>query len=94
MYQAFDVSTDKIDLVVAASTRVGDLLERGIDVSASPLAYLSTDLDKAKLEALQAATAEAKHRGEILVGGLGESSVGCGQPRWACTRSPRATRPK
>ena len=71
VYQAFDVSTDKIDLVVAASTRVGDLLERGIDVSASPLAYLSTDLDKAKLEALQAATAEAKHRGEILVGGLG-----------------------
>lgn len=71
VYQGFDVSTAKIDIVEAAATRVGSLLERGIVVSAEPLAYISTDLDQAKLDALRAATAEAKRRGEILVGGLG-----------------------
>jgi hypothetical protein len=71
VYQGFNVSTGEIDVVEAASTKVGDLLLRGIDVSAEPLAYISTNLDKAKLDALRAATAEARHRGEILVGGLG-----------------------
>jgi uncharacterized protein len=71
VYQSFGVSTAKIDVVEAASTRVGELLLRGIAVSAEPLAYISTDLDQAKLEALRAATAEARRRGEILVGGLG-----------------------
>jgi len=69
--QGFDVSTGEIDLVEAAATRLGRLLERGIDVSAEPLAYISTDLEHAKLAALGAATAEARHRAEILVNGLG-----------------------
>ena len=43
----------------------------GIDVSAQPLAYISTDLQTAKLDALAAATAEARQRAEILVKGLG-----------------------
>lgn len=71
VYQAFDVSTGKIDIVEGAAAGVGELLLKGISVDAQPLAYISTDLDKAKLDALTAATAEAKHRGEILVGGLG-----------------------
>src|SRR5205823_133564 len=58
-------------IVEAAAARLGGLLERGIDVSAQPLAYISTNLAQAKLDALQAATAEAKRRGDILVGGLG-----------------------
>ena len=57
--QRFDVSTREIDTVQAAATRVGRLLERGIQVSAEPLAFISTDLEEAKLEALSAATAEA-----------------------------------
>jgi hypothetical protein len=71
VYQGFKVSTAKIDVVEAASSQVGQLLARGIAVSAEPLAYISTDLEEAKLEALRAATAEARHRAEILVSGLG-----------------------
>ena len=69
--QSFDVSTPQIDVVESAATRIGDLLARGIDVSAEPLAYISTDLEDAKLQALSAATAEVRRRAEILVKGLG-----------------------
>jgi hypothetical protein len=69
--QGFDVSTTKIDVVEGAATRLGTLLEEGIDVSAQPLAYVSTNLENAKLEALTAATAEAQRRADILVKGLG-----------------------
>jgi hypothetical protein len=69
--QGFQVSTGKIDIVEAAASAVGALLERGIAVSAEPLAYISTDLEQAKLAALEAATAEARRRAEIIVKGLG-----------------------
>jgi len=69
--QGYGVSSRQIDVVAAAATRLGMLLERGIDVSAQPLAYISTNLDAAKLDALAAATAEARRRAEILVKGLG-----------------------
>jgi uncharacterized protein len=69
--QGFDVSTTKIDLVEGAATRLGTLLEEGVDVSAQPLAYISTNLENAKLDALTAATAEAQRRADILVKGLG-----------------------
>jgi uncharacterized protein len=69
--QSFEVSSTHIDVVEQAATRVGELLERGIDVRAEPLAYISTDLEQAKLDALVAATAEARRRAEILVKGLG-----------------------
>ena len=69
--QDFEVSTTKIDIVEAAASHLGQLLERGIAVSAEPLAYISTDLEEAKLAALKAATVEARHRAEILVSGLG-----------------------
>lgn len=69
--QAFDVMTDRIAVVERTATRLGLLLERGIDVSAEPLAYISTNLGNSKLDALAAATAEARHRAEILVKGLG-----------------------
>src|SRR5438093_2155818 len=69
--QELDVSTRKIDVVEGAATGVGTLLERGIDVSAAPLEYISTELTDAKLNALGAATEEARRRAEILVNGLG-----------------------
>lgn len=69
--QSFDVSTREIDTVQAAATGVGSLLEQGIQVSAQPLAFISTDLEEAKLAALSAATAEARRRADILVKGLG-----------------------
>lgn len=69
--QELAVSTGKIDVVEAVATRLGDLIEQGVDVSAQPLEYISTDLAQAKLGALQAATEEARRRADILVGGLG-----------------------
>src|SRR5919201_5371999 len=60
--QELDLSTRQIDVVEAASRQLGQLLERGIDVSAQPLAYLSTELTRAKLAALQAATEDARRR--------------------------------
>jgi hypothetical protein len=69
--QNFDISTADIDTVQTAATRVGTLLEQGIQVSAQPLAFISTDLEEAKLQALSAATAEARRRADILVRGLG-----------------------
>jgi len=69
--QGLEVTTRQIDVVQSAATRLGLLLERGIGVSADPLQYISTNLEQAKLDALGAATAEARHRAEILVKGLG-----------------------
>ena len=47
------------------------LIAQGIDVSAGSPAYISTELTQAKLDALAAATADARTRAEILVHGLG-----------------------
>ena len=69
--QGYSVSSRQIDVVAGAATRLGTLLEQGVDVSAQPLAYISTNLQAAKLDALAAATAEARQRAEILVKGLG-----------------------
>jgi hypothetical protein len=69
--QQLEVSTRQIDVVESVATGVGRLLERGIHVSAGSLAYLSTELERVKLEALEKATEEVRRRAEILVHGLG-----------------------
>ena len=69
--QGLDVSTRKLDVVERAATQVGGLIAQGIDVSAGSPAYISTELTNAKLDALAAATEDARKRAEILVHGLG-----------------------
>jgi hypothetical protein len=69
--QQLEVSTREIDAVEPVAARISQLIERGIDVSAHPLAYLSTELTQAKLDALEAATKDARRRADILVHGLG-----------------------
>jgi len=69
--QRLEVRTHQIDAIEPVATRIGELLERGIDVSAEPLRYLSTELTQAKLDALASATDDARRRAEILVKGLG-----------------------
>jgi uncharacterized protein len=69
--QRLDISSRKIDVIERASTGVGGLIERGIGVSAEPLEYISTELTHAKLDALAAATEDARSRAEILTKGLG-----------------------
>ena len=69
--QGLDVSTRKLDVLERAATQVGGLIAQGIDVSAGSPAYISTELTNAKLDALAAATEDARKRAEILVHGLG-----------------------
>jgi uncharacterized protein len=69
--QQLEVSTRDIDAVESVSAGIGGLIADGVDVSARPLAYLSTELTQAKLDALDAATQDARKRAEILVHGLG-----------------------
>lgn len=69
--QRLEISTREIDAVEPVATRIGALIERGIDVSAHPLEYYSTELTQAKLDVLEAATEDARRRAEILVKGLG-----------------------
>jgi hypothetical protein len=69
--ESLAVSTGKLDVVERATTGVGGLIAQGIDVSAGSPAYISTELTQAKLDALAAATADARTRAEILVKGLG-----------------------
>ena len=69
--QEFDVTTKEIDKAEAAAGKVSTLFEQGIAVSANPLQYVSTQLGQARIEALKAATADAKRRAETLVEGLG-----------------------
>jgi hypothetical protein len=69
--QRLEVSTREIDAVEPVATRIGQLIERGIEISAQPLEFYSTELTQAKLDVLEAATEDARKRAEILVHGLG-----------------------
>jgi uncharacterized protein len=69
--QGLDVTTPKLDVVQGAATQLGELLERGVTVSAEPLQFVSTRLANAKLDALAEATGNARRRADILVKGLG-----------------------
>jgi hypothetical protein len=69
--QRLDISTKEIDVVEGIAPHLGELIERHIDVSAEALAYISTELTKAKFDALAAATADARRRADVLTKGLG-----------------------
>jgi hypothetical protein len=69
--QAIWIQTRNIDAVDALGREVGTLVARGIDVGAQPIAYVSTQLAEARIEALSAATANAQQRAETIVKGLG-----------------------
>jgi hypothetical protein len=69
--QELHVSTQQIDVVERVAPTVGELIARGVRVSPYRLAYISTELTHAKIEALDAATHETRKRAEILVRGLG-----------------------
>src|SRR5438477_11389155 len=83
--QRLDISSRRINVVERASTGVGGLIERGVRVS--------TELTKAKLDALAAATEDARRRAEVLGQGLGGKLGPMGGPRPASTRSRRGARP-
>jgi uncharacterized protein len=69
--QSFRITSRQIDRVETVAGDVSRLFEQGIPVSADSLDYVSTQLKKARVEALKAATADARRRAETLVEGLG-----------------------
>lgn len=69
--QSFDLSTNEIGKVEAAAAKVSQLLDQGVPVSAYALAYVSTQLTKARVEALRRATEDARTRAETIVEGIG-----------------------
>jgi hypothetical protein len=69
--QPLQIASTSIDVVEGLARRIAKLEARGIDISVSPLAYISTQLAQAKVEALTQATADAARRARIIVGGLG-----------------------
>jgi uncharacterized protein len=69
--QAFAVSTRDIDKVEAAAANVSELLQAGVPVSALALEYISTQLTRARLQALERATEDARTRAERIVRGIG-----------------------
>ena len=74
--QTINVTTGKIDVVQRVSTRLAELIQQGVGVSADPVEYLSTELNEQKFMALAAATTDARRRADILVRGLGGSLGG------------------
>jgi uncharacterized protein len=69
--QSFRITTSHIRRVETTAGEVSRLFEQGIPVSADSLEYVSTQLKQARVEALKAATADARRRAETLVEGLG-----------------------
>lgn len=69
--QSFTIRSTSIDTIDAAAGRIGQLVEQGVVVQAPPVQYLTTELAQARVEALKAATRDARRRAETLVAALG-----------------------
>ena len=69
--QRFEVTTRDIDRLERLAGNVSELLAEGLRVSIGSISYVSTTLTEARIEALQAATANARNRAETIVEGLG-----------------------
>jgi hypothetical protein len=69
--QRFRITSPEIDTVEAVAGKVSALFEQGVPVAAGQLSYVSTQLKQARINALKAATADAKRRAKTLVEGLG-----------------------
>jgi uncharacterized protein len=68
--QAYAIETKQIDTLVRTASKVGNLLAAGVDVSVSPIQYLSTQLTRAKFAALRLAVADARRRASTIAAGL------------------------
>jgi uncharacterized protein len=69
--QSFAVNTEEIGKVERTAAHVSDLLDQGVPASAFALEYVSTQLTRARLEALRKATEDARTRAETIVKGIG-----------------------
>ncbi len=69
--QSFQITTREADKLEAAAGMVSDLLEQGLTLTVGRIAYASTELDEARLKALEAATKNASERAKTIVDGVG-----------------------
>ena len=69
--QSFTVASKDIAKVEELAGRLSELLNQGVAAAASPLQYISTQLATARLQALDAATRNAKERAQTIVRNLG-----------------------
>lgn len=69
--QAFRITTGDVDKLELAAAAVSSLLEQGVPLTVGRLSYVSTELDEARLKALEAATSNASERAKTIVEGVG-----------------------
>ena len=70
--QRFRISSEQMDKVESVAAQATNLLAEGIPVSTGGLAYISTKLTDARIEALTKAIADAHRRAETIVRGIGD----------------------
>ena len=73
--QRFEVTTRDVDRLERLAGSVSDLLAQGLPVAIGSISYVSTRLDQARIQALEAATANARDRAKTIVDGL-DGSLG------------------
>jgi len=69
--QPIDITSRDLDLVETLGRDVGSLARNGVNVLPQQIQYISTRLAQARIEALDAATANARERADTIVSGLG-----------------------
>lgn len=69
--QRFSIASNDVQRIAGAARGAGDLIRDGINLDSSSPSYLYTKLDEKKLEMLEQATANARERAQLLVGGSG-----------------------
>jgi hypothetical protein len=69
--QRFRISSTQIEQVEGVAARASDLLAKGIPVSTGGLSYIASKLAAARIASLKDAVADAHHRAETIVEGIG-----------------------
>jgi len=71
--QRFSIASNDVQRVTNAARGAGDLISTGINLDSNSPSYLYTKLEDKKLEMLEKATANARERALLLVGGSGNA---------------------
>lgn len=69
--QPIDIASRDLELVEGLGRDVGGLARRGVNVLPQRILYISTRLAQARIDALDAATENARDRAQTIVEGLG-----------------------
>lgn len=73
--QYFSIASDDVHRIAKTARGAGDLISNGMNLDSDAPRYLYTKLDEKKLQMLEQATANARERAQLLVGG-GDNALG------------------